>query len=111
VPWLKRAADITSLAASQRRLLITHHAIKPGVRWYCTCSLEPEEGTTWSPICWRASKACGGADRSRGGLWRNRLINQDGDLRTLPCHFPLLIAFRRRRWFTRRGLKTLEFMT
>ena len=46
VPWLKRSADITSLAALQRRLL--DHAItltKPGgTLVYCTCSLEPEEG-------------------------------------------------------------------
>ena len=46
VPWLKRSADIASLAAAQRRLL--DHAItliKPGgTLVYCTCSLEPEEG-------------------------------------------------------------------
>jgi len=90
VPWLKRSADITSLAALQRRLL--DHAItliKPGgTLVYCTCSLEPEEGTDVVaallareqsvrrvPIA--AAEVFGEAD----------FINADGDLRTLPCHF------------------------
>ena len=79
-----------SLAALQRRLL--DHAItltKPGgTLVYCTCSLEPEEGTDIVadllareqsvrrvPIA--AAEVFGEAD----------FINADGDLRTLPCHF------------------------
>jgi 16S rRNA (cytosine967-C5)-methyltransferase len=90
VPWLKRSADITSLAALQRRLL--DHAItliRPGgTLVYCTCSLEPEEGAEVVadllareqsvrrvPIA--AAEVFGEAD----------FINADGDLRTLPCHF------------------------
>jgi 16S rRNA (cytosine967-C5)-methyltransferase len=90
VPWLKRSADITSLAAAQRRLL--DHAItliRPGgTLVYCTCSLEPEEGADVVaallareqgvrrvPVA--AAEVFGGTD----------LINPDGDLRTLPCHF------------------------
>ena len=90
VPWLKRSADIASLAAAQRRLL--DHAItltKPGgILVYCTCSLEPEEGTDIVadllareqsvrrvPIA--AAEVFGEAD----------FINADGDLRTLPYYF------------------------
>jgi len=89
VPWLKRSADIAALAALQRRLL--DHAItltKPGgILVYCTCSLEPEEGTdivadllAREPSVRRvpiaAAEVFGEAD----------FINADGDLRTLPCH-------------------------
>jgi 16S rRNA (cytosine967-C5)-methyltransferase len=90
VPWLKRSADIASLAAAQRRLL--DHAItliKPGgILVYCTCSLEPEEGTdivadllAREPSVRRvpivAAEVFGEAD----------FINADGDLRTLPYYF------------------------
>jgi 16S rRNA (cytosine967-C5)-methyltransferase len=90
VPWLKRSADITSLAAAQRRLL--DHAItliKPGgMLVYCTCSLEPEEGTdivadflareqSVRRVPITAAEVFGEAD----------FINADGDLRTLPYYF------------------------
>jgi len=91
VPWLKREDDIVTLAAVQRRLI--EHAValtKPGgTLIYCVCSLEPEEGQhivadliareaslRRAPIA--ASEVCGGAE----------FISNDGDLRTLPCHFP-----------------------
>jgi 16S rRNA (cytosine967-C5)-methyltransferase len=46
IPWLKRAADLTSLTALQRRLLERAVTLtRPGgTILYCTCSLEPEEG-------------------------------------------------------------------
>jgi 16S rRNA (cytosine967-C5)-methyltransferase len=91
VPWLKRESDIISLAALQRRL-IAHAATltRPGgTLVYCTCSLEPEEGVAViadllardnsmrrRPIT--ASEVFGHAE----------FITADGDLRTLPCHFP-----------------------
>jgi 16S rRNA (cytosine967-C5)-methyltransferase len=90
VPWLKRSADITSLAAAQRRLL--DHVItlvKPGgTLVYCTCSLEPEEGAdvvadllareqSVRRVPITAAEVFGEAD----------FIDRDGDLRTLPCHF------------------------
>jgi 16S rRNA (cytosine967-C5)-methyltransferase len=89
VPWLKRAADIVSLANLQRRLLDRAVALtKPGgTLVYCTCSLEPEEGVDIVadllsrnddvrrvPIA--ADDVGGVAD----------FISADGDLRTLPCH-------------------------
>jgi 16S rRNA (cytosine967-C5)-methyltransferase len=90
VPWLKSAGDIVKLAALQRRLLDRAVALtKPGgTLVYCTCSLEPEENEhviadllARTPNLRRApiaAAAVGGAE----------FINQDGDLRTLPCHFP-----------------------
>jgi 16S rRNA (cytosine967-C5)-methyltransferase len=90
VPWLKRAADITSLAASQRRLL--DHAItliKPGgTLVYCTCSLEPEEGTdVIADLLAREASVRRVPIAAAEVFGETELINQDGDLRTLPCHF------------------------
>jgi 16S rRNA (cytosine967-C5)-methyltransferase len=91
VPWLKRAADVTTLAALQRRLLDRAVALtKPGgTIVYCICSLEPEEGegviadllarepsVRRRPIA--AAAVCDQAE----------FVTKDGDLRTLPCHFP-----------------------
>ncbi len=91
VPWLKNAGDIAKLAGLQRRLLDRAVALtKPGgTLVYCTCSLEPEENETIvadllarTPNMRRipivAADVFGCAE----------LISKDGDLRTLPCHFP-----------------------
>ncbi|MGN6747451.1 MAG: RsmB/NOP family class I SAM-dependent RNA methyltransferase [Xanthobacteraceae bacterium] len=90
VPWLKSTGDIAKLSALQRRLLDRAVALtKPGgMLVYCTCSLEPEENEhviadllarmptlRRAPIA--AAEVFGCAE----------LINYDGDLRTLPCHF------------------------
>ena len=87
VAWLKRAADITALAAVQRRLLAHATAlVKPGgTLIYCTCSLEPEE-----------NQDIVAALLADGGLRRRPIapsevfgvtefISTAGDLRTLPC--------------------------
>jgi 16S rRNA (cytosine967-C5)-methyltransferase len=91
VPWLKRASDITTLAALQRRLIARAVALlRPGgILVYCTCSLEPEEaehvvadllaredGMRRAPIA--PSEVFG----------RGEFISKDGDLRTLPCQLP-----------------------
>jgi 16S rRNA (cytosine967-C5)-methyltransferase len=91
IPWLKRASDIATLAALQRRLLERAAALtRPGgTLVYCTCSLEPEEGedivadllgrepsVRRAPIVASEVFGCG------------EFITKDGDLRTLPCHFP-----------------------
>ena len=90
VPWLKRSTDITSLAASQRRLLdraIT--LIKPGgTLVYCTCSLEPEEGTDIVADLLARERSVRRVPITAAEVFgETELINQDGDLRTLPCHF------------------------
>jgi 16S rRNA (cytosine967-C5)-methyltransferase len=91
IPWLKSAADIPTLAAVERRLIDRAIALtKPGgTLVYCTCSLEPEEGEdviagllAREPTMRRAPIA---ASEVSG---RNEFITRDGDLRTLPCHFP-----------------------
>ena len=91
VPWLKTPADIGKLAVLQRRLIERAAALtKPGgTLVYCTCSLEPEEGehivadllahepsVRHAPIAAAEVFGCG------------EFITKDGDLRTLPCHFP-----------------------
>jgi 16S rRNA (cytosine967-C5)-methyltransferase len=91
VPWLKTAGDIAQLAAVQRLLLARAVAlVKPGgTLVYCTCSLEPEENESIvaellarEPGMRRAPIA--GAEVFGHG----EFITKDGDLRTLPCHFP-----------------------
>ncbi len=91
VPWLKSPADIAKLAALQHRLIERAAALtKPGgTLVYSTCSLEPEEGEhvvadllarepsmQRAPIAAAEVFGCG------------EFISNDGDLRTLPCHFP-----------------------
>jgi 16S rRNA (cytosine967-C5)-methyltransferase len=91
VPWLKRATDITALAALQRRLIERAVALtrSGGTLVYCTCSLEPEEceniiadllarETSVRRLPIAPAELFGQAD----------LLTKDGDLRTLPCHLP-----------------------
>jgi 16S rRNA (cytosine967-C5)-methyltransferase len=91
VPWLKRPSDIATLAALQGRLIDRAAALtKPGgTLIYCTCSLEPEEGEdivagllARDPSVRRAPIAAAEV------FGREEFITKDGDLRTLPCHFP-----------------------
>lgn len=91
IPWLKSEADLSKLGALQTRLL--DHAVtlvKPGgTLVYCTCSLEREEGEDQvgallarnlgfrrNPI--RAEEVGGQAE----------FVTAEGELRTLPCHWP-----------------------
>jgi 16S rRNA (cytosine967-C5)-methyltransferase len=88
---LKRLEDVAALAALQARLLDNAvHLLKPGgMLVYCTCSLEPEEGSEQiarllarEPRLARApikAGECGIAPE-----W----ITPAGDLRTLPFHRP-----------------------
>jgi 16S rRNA (cytosine967-C5)-methyltransferase len=90
VPWLKRSADIASLAALQRRLL--DHAItlvRPGgILVYCTCSLEPEEGTDIVADLLAREQSVRRVPIAAAEVFgETDFINQDGDLRTLPYYF------------------------
>jgi len=91
VPWLKETADIFKLAEYQGRLIAGAAALtkKGGTLVYCTCSLEPEEGkdVVAGLLAHDSSfhRAPLGGDEIPG---IGGLIDQDGDLRTLPCHFP-----------------------
>jgi 16S rRNA (cytosine967-C5)-methyltransferase len=93
VAWTKGNEEVGKLAGLQARLLAkAADLLKPGgVLVYCTCSLEPEEGEEQA----RAFLA-GHPDFARdpirpeevGGL--TEVLTPDGDLRTLPCHLPLV---------------------
>ena len=88
---LKRASDITKLAALQAKMLERAKTfVKPGgLLVYCTCSLEPEEGVAQIDRLLRANKMI----KRRpilalevGGEpdW----VTPAGDVRTLPFHMP-----------------------
>jgi 16S rRNA (cytosine967-C5)-methyltransferase len=92
VAWLRRPSDIQSLADLQARLLAHAAAmVKPGgTLVYAVCSLEPEEGPAI------AAKALGSGAWARAPIARGEIagadefIAPDGDLRTLPSHWPTI---------------------
>ncbi len=91
VAWLRQEADITALAALQKRLLQQAVALlRPGgTLVYCTCSLEPEEGEHAISALLSAETGMRRAPIDAGevaGL--AEILTAKGDLRTLPCHLP-----------------------
>jgi len=89
IPWLKRAADIAALAALQRRLVAQASELtKPGgTLVYCTCSLEPEEGTGIIADLLARDPHLRRRPISAAELHGlEELVTCAGDLRTLPCH-------------------------
>jgi 16S rRNA (cytosine967-C5)-methyltransferase len=91
IPWLKRESDLPRLTALQDRLLEAALAMTApgGTLVYCVCSLQPEEG----PSRIAALLAAGAPVRRQpiaadeiGGL--AEAVTPEGDLRTLPCHWP-----------------------
>lgn len=91
LPWLRSAADIAKLATVQARLLdAASTMVKPGgLLVYAVCSLEPEEGPAQvrdflarNSAFERMSIAPGEAGITA------EMIDAEGDLRTLPCHWP-----------------------
>jgi len=91
VPWLKTPADIAKLAALQRRLIERAAALtKPGgTLVYCTCSLEPEEGEHIVADLLAREPSLRHVPITAAEVFGcSEFITKDGDLRTLPCHFP-----------------------
>ena len=91
VAWLKNEADIGALGALQSRLLKNAVALlKPeGMLIYCTCSLEPEEGELAIERLLAAEPSLKRIPIEAAELSdHGELITKDGDLRTLPNHFP-----------------------
>jgi 16S rRNA (cytosine967-C5)-methyltransferase len=91
IPWLKSEADLGKLAALQTRLL--DHAttlVKPGgTLVYCTCSLEREEGEDQiSALLARNPSLRRDPIRAEEVGGQAEFLNPEGDLRTLPCHWP-----------------------
>jgi 16S rRNA (cytosine967-C5)-methyltransferase len=91
IAWLKRESDLSGLIDLQKRLL-THAVdlVKPGgTIVFCTCSLEPEEGEALVAGVLANEprlKRMPIAHDEVPGL--DGLINAEGELRTLPCHWP-----------------------
>jgi 16S rRNA (cytosine967-C5)-methyltransferase len=91
IPWLKSEADLTKLTALQSRLLDRAATlVKPGgTLIYCTCSLEAEEGENQIAALLERN-----ADLRRKPVAAHEIADQaefitsEGDLRTLPCHWP-----------------------
>jgi 16S rRNA (cytosine967-C5)-methyltransferase len=91
VPWLKQAADIARLADLQRRLIDRAVALTKsgGILIYCTCSLEPEEGEDIVTALLEREPALQRHLISAPEVFGHaEFLSKDGDLRTLPCHFP-----------------------
>ena len=91
MPWLKRPSDIANLASLQSRLIDRAAALtKPGgTLIYCTCSLEPEEGEDIVAALLARDPSVERAPVAASEVFgREEFITKDGDLRTLPCHFP-----------------------
>ncbi|MDH5189510.1 MAG: 16S rRNA (cytosine(967)-C(5))-methyltransferase RsmB [Rhodospirillaceae bacterium] len=89
IAYTKSANDIASLAIVQQRLLeASIEMVKPGgLIVYCTCSLEPEEGEMQiSELLKNNSKVVEMpvTKVEAGGF--TELLNENGQLRTLPCH-------------------------
>jgi 16S rRNA (cytosine967-C5)-methyltransferase len=90
VPHLKLPEDVARLSVVQENLLqAAIDMLEPGgMLIYCTCSLEPEEGSERIK-----SLLCGGAPVERREIEPDEIgappewITSAGDLRTLPCHF------------------------
>jgi 16S rRNA (cytosine967-C5)-methyltransferase len=91
IPWLKSEADLGKLAALQTRLL-DHAAtlVKPGgTLVYCTCSLDREEGEDQiAALLARNPGLRRDPIRAEEAFGQPEFVTADGDLRTLPCHWP-----------------------
>ena len=91
VPWLKTAADVAKLSALQRRLLDRAVALTKsgGTLVYCTCSLEPQENEMIvADLLVRETRLQRAPINAAEIFGCREFISKDGDLRTLPCHFP-----------------------
>jgi 16S rRNA (cytosine967-C5)-methyltransferase len=91
IPWLKREADLAALTALQQRLLdraVT--LLKPGgILVYCTCSLEPEEGTGQIADLLARESRLRRLPLTTGEIpGTDSVLTPEGDLRTLPLHWP-----------------------
>ena len=91
IPWLKSEIDLIKLAALQTRLLDRAATlVRPGgTLIYCTCSLEPEEGEHQiAALLERNTSLHRIPIEAREIAGQSEFITADGDLRTLPCHWP-----------------------
>lgn len=91
IPWLKSPADLGKLGALQGRLLDRAAALlKPGgVLVYCTCSLEAEEcEAATDALLGRQPQLRRSPIKAAELAGHGELLTAEGDLRSLPCHWP-----------------------
>ncbi len=90
VPWTKKPGDVETLAALQTKMLARAALLtRAGGRIvYCTCSLEPEEGEQQISGFLRRNPDFRREPVTTDDGVPADFINRDGDLRTLPCHWP-----------------------
>ena len=95
VAWIKQEGDLARLAALQTRLIdAAARLLRPGGRLvYCTCSLEPEEGEAQIAAALQRHpelirSPLGEADRMALGSDLAAVVNERGELRTLPFIMP-----------------------
>ncbi len=91
VAWLRRPNDVRALAALQMQLIAAAASLlKPGGELvYVACSLEPEEGP--SVVAHALQQGWRRAPLARGEIpGGDEFITPDGDLRTLPSHWPAI---------------------
>ena len=89
VAWLRRPTDVRALAELQGKLVAAAAALlKPGAPLvYAVCSLEPEEGP--GVVADALKRGWRRAPLKSGDIsGADEFITADGDLRTLPAHWP-----------------------
>ena len=91
IAWLKRETDIAALADLQRRLLdrAVELVAPGGVIVYCTCALETDEGEQQiADFLAREPRVRRKPIQSGEVAGLDSLLTPEGDLRSLPCHWP-----------------------
>jgi 16S rRNA (cytosine967-C5)-methyltransferase len=91
VPWLKSETDLSALTSLQQRLLdCAVELLKPGATLiYCVCSLEPEESEGQiADLLARDSRIVRNPVKVHDIFGCAEFVTANGDLRTLPLHFP-----------------------
>ena len=91
VPWLKSESDITALIEMQRKLIdrAVELTKSGGMLIYCVCSLEPEEGERQiADLLARDDRVERVPISPAEAFGHPELLNNTGELRTLPFHFP-----------------------
>jgi 16S rRNA (cytosine967-C5)-methyltransferase len=90
LPWIKSAADVNSCAEAARELLDAAAAMVAdgGTLLFAACSLEREEGPEQAEdFLRRHPEFRRDPVRAEELFGHSELIGDEGDLRTLPCHF------------------------
>ena len=89
LPWIKSAADVTQCADVAAELLeAAAEMVAPGgTLVFAVCSLEPEEGPEQIASFLARNDGFARVPVLPAEVFgMTELINDDGDLRTLPCH-------------------------